>query len=121
MNDSNLYAFYGSLRRGMQNYDAYKEALRYRFSIRLRGYKMYALPHYPFVIRSDQEDSIVAEIFQITHASVARSIHELELSVGYFYEEVKIHEMNVGIYLFEQAENYPEVVGGDWVKFFGFR
>ena len=45
----------------------------------------------------------------------------MELSVGYHYDEVIVTANAVGIYLFHQSENYTEVVGGDWMKFFGFR
>lgn len=122
MNAHSLYAFYGSLRRGMSNHALYRAALKYRFSVRLKGFKLYALEHYPFAVRTGRNtDSVAAEIFQVTDPKAEQSIHELELSVGYFYDEVLIDQKKVGIYLYARPENYPEVFGGDWVKFFGTR
>ena len=122
MNSNSMYAFYGSLRKGMINHEIYKHALEYQYSINLEGFKMYALENYPFAVKTFQpKDSIFVEIFRISNSEVEKSIHQLELSVGYHYDEVIVNTNAVGIYLFHQPENYTEVVGGDWVKFFGFR
>ena len=122
MNSESLYAFYGSLRRGMMYYEVYKDGLEYQFSAQLVGFKLYALEEYPFAIKTNQsKDSIVVEVFKITKPETEKSIHELELGVGYYYDEIRINSVTAGIYLFKQSENYPEVKGGDWVKFFGLR
>ena len=122
MNINSQYAFYGSLRRGMMYHEVYKDGLEYKFSAQLKGFKLYALTEYPFAVRTNQkEDSIVVEIFKIINPETEKSIHELELGVGYYYDEIKVNSTTAGIYLFKQAGNYQEVKGGDWVKFFGFR
>ena len=122
MNINSLYAFYGSLRRGMMYYEVYKNGLEYKFSAELKGFKLYALKNYPFAVKTNQaEDVIVVEVFKITQPETEKSIHDLELSVGYYYDEIKVNSTTAGIYLFQQPGNYQEVKGGDWVKFFGFR
>jgi len=122
MNVDSLYAFYGSLRRGMMYHEVYKNGMDYQFSARLHGFKLYALEEYPFAVKTGQpSDSIVVEVFKITDPKTEKSIYELELEVGYYYDEVTVNAIAAGIYLYESPGNYPEVKGGDWVKFFGFR
>ncbi len=119
MNNSALYAFYGSLRRGMENYFHYKTGLDYQYSIRLCGFQLYSLGPYPAAVKTASKDhSIVAEIFRITDPLVAKSIHDLEINAGYYFDTVMIDGEEVGIYLFESSENYQEVSSGDWVNFF---
>jgi gamma-glutamylcyclotransferase (GGCT)/AIG2-like uncharacterized protein YtfP len=117
MNKSGLYAFYGSLRRGMDNYELYKEALDYQFSARLNGFKLYSRGHYPCVVRSPH-GNVLVEIFLITDPLVEKEIHEMELQEGYSFQDVFVNGKSVGIYFFESSENFQEVVGGDWVTFF---
>ncbi|MBK5278866.1 MAG: gamma-glutamylcyclotransferase [Bacteroidia bacterium] len=121
-NSNSMYAFYGSLRRGMMYYDVYKNGLEYQFSSKLSGFKLYALKDYPIAIKTNHiEDSITVEIFKIIDSQTEKDIHELELSVGYYYDEVTIKSITAGIYLFNHPENYPQVKSGDWVQFFGSR
>jgi len=122
MNINSLYAFYGSLRRGMMYYEVYKRGLEYQFSAQLDGFKLYALEEYPFAVKTNNgSDSIVVEVFKIVNPETEKDIHELELGVGYYYDEVVINSVTAGIYLYEEPGNYQEVKGGDWVKFFGHR
>jgi len=122
MNINSLYAFYGSLRRGMMYHEVYKAGMEYKFSAQLDGFKLYALKEYPFAVKTNKkEDSIVIEVFKITNPQTEKSIHELELDVGYYYDEIKVKSITAGIYLFSDPGNYQEVKGGDWVKFFGCR
>jgi gamma-glutamylcyclotransferase (GGCT)/AIG2-like uncharacterized protein YtfP len=122
MNSKSLYAFYGSLRRGMMYYEVFKDGLEYQFSAQVEGFKLYALKSYPFAIKTNLSmDSIEVEVFKVINSDIEKKIHELELGVGYYYDEIKIKSIIAGIYLFYKPENYPEVKGGDWVKFFGSR
>ena len=122
MNSNSLYAFYGSLRKGMMYYEVYKQGLEYQFTAEVEGFKLFALKDYPFAIKTGQpNDLIIVEVFKIIHPVIEKKIHELELGVGYYYDEVKVNSYQAGIYLYDRAENYPEVIGGDWVKFFGAR
>jgi gamma-glutamylcyclotransferase (GGCT)/AIG2-like uncharacterized protein YtfP len=114
------FAFYGSLRKGMVNHQAYEPFLNFHFNTVLSGYKMFALPEYPYVIKShNPNDSIVVEVHEILDEQVSSEIHEMEISVGYEWETVLIGERNVLLYYFREAGNEKEVKGGDWVKFFG--
>lgn len=116
--ENSLFAFYGSLRRGMQNYAHYKEHLKYLFSARIKGYKLYSRGEYPCAVKTGTAEAIVVEVFRITDAATAQSIHDLELGVGYHLDHVTIDGERVAIYLFESPGNYQEVKGGDWVTFF---
>jgi len=118
MNKDALYAFYGSLRSGMSNYERYKEALEYQFSARLKGFKLYSRGQYPCVIKSNSDDSVVVEVFRVINHDFEIQIHHLEMSEGYVYEETYIDEKKVGIYVYENVENFQEVIEGDWVTFF---
>jgi gamma-glutamylcyclotransferase (GGCT)/AIG2-like uncharacterized protein YtfP len=118
MNKNSLYAFYGSLRRGMSNYELYKEALNYRFSARLKGYKLYSMGQYPCIVKSPESHSVHVEIFNITNSTLEKEIHEMELEEGYAYKDIVIDGKEVGIYFFNSSENFREVPGGDWVSFF---
>lgn len=120
MNSSATYAFYGSLRRGMANYKIYESSLEYIKTVRLSGFRLYSLPNYPFAVRSmDDKDVIVAELFKVTDKQAEQRIHALELSVGYYYDEVLVEGRSAGIYLYKSAGNHPPVEHGDWVHFFG--
>jgi gamma-glutamylcyclotransferase (GGCT)/AIG2-like uncharacterized protein YtfP len=112
------FAFYGSLRRGMDNYDVYKDDLLYLYSTRLKGYKLYSRGQYPFAVKTGGKDAIVVEVFEIRNPPTAESIHRMELEEGYYRTEEMINNCRTTIYLFETGANYPEVPGGDWVIFF---
>jgi len=117
MNKSSLYAFYESLRKGMSNYDRYKEAMMYLYSIRLNGFKLYLMGEYLCITKSDTENSVVVGVFKIIHLSW-KEIHDMEIEEGYFYDEVTIQNERIGIYLYAAIENFIEVKEGDWVSFF---
>ena len=103
-------------------YEVYKDGLEYLFSARVEGFKLYAMEEYPFAVKTMlPEDSIVVEVFKITSHKIEKNIHDLELGVGYYYDDVVVDSVTARIYLFREAGNYPEVKGGDWVKFFGVR
>lgn len=118
MNNSNLFAFYGSLRRDMENYAHYRNELQYMFSARLPGYRMYSRESYPHAIKAGTNYSIVVEVFRIDNPTTRNSIDKLELDEGYFSEYINIQDHRVKIYLYPEAGNYQEVIGGDWVTFF---
>ena len=106
----------------MMYYEVYKDGLEYQFSAKVKGFKLYALKDYPFAIKTNQPaDMIIVEVFKTINSETEKKIHELELGVGYYYDEIKVKSITAGIYLFRTPENYPEVKEGDWVKFFGAR
>lgn len=120
MNPNHLYAFYGSLRKGMTNHLRYSQGMELLFTETLTGYRLHAMRWYPYAVRSgDPADHMLVEVYRITDEDTERAIHDLELSVGYHYDEVLLRNQAVGIYLFRRSGAEPSVKNGDWVKFFG--
>ncbi len=120
MNPYSTYAFYGSLRQGMSNHSRYERGMSLLFTEKVPGYAMHAMRYYPYAVKTgNPEDAIIVEVYKITEPKTERAIHALELSVGYYYDEVMIRDQRTGIYLFEKRGPEPLVKGGDWVKFFG--
>lgn len=120
MNARSTYAFYGSLRRGMSNYRYFEKGLEYQYTEVISGYRLHALEDYPYAVKTGQSsDQLTVEVFRVTSPEFERAIHELEMEVGYIYDEVLLRGESVGIYLYEKAGTEPLVKGGDWIKFFG--
>jgi gamma-glutamylcyclotransferase (GGCT)/AIG2-like uncharacterized protein YtfP len=119
MEKTSVFAFYGSLRRGMENHVLHKKHLKYLFSARLRGYSLYSRGEFPVAVRSSNiSDSIVVELFRIVDRPTREMIHKLEMDEGYYFESITVDGIDAGIYLFKDPENYQPVRGGDWVTFF---
>jgi gamma-glutamylcyclotransferase (GGCT)/AIG2-like uncharacterized protein YtfP len=118
MENTNVFAFYGSLRRGMENHALHASHLKYLFSARLSGFKLYSRGEFPVAVRSSATDSIVVEVFRIGDQSTREMIHKLEMDEGYYFESILIDGVEVGIYLVREPGNYQQVDGGDWVTFF---
>jgi gamma-glutamylcyclotransferase (GGCT)/AIG2-like uncharacterized protein YtfP len=116
MNKQGLYAFYGTLRKGMDNYSIYRHGMTYRQTVILEGFRMYSLGDYPYAIPTST-GSIVADLFFVDKA-MSRAIDAMEVDAGYFYGEVVVDRDPYGIYLFHRAfEGDKEIVSGDWLKF----
>jgi len=119
MENTTVFAFYGSLRRSMENHALHSEHLKYLFSARLRGYRLYSRGEFPIAVKSSLPgDSIVVEIFRIADRSTREMIHKLEMDEGYYFEKITVDEIEAGIYLFDNPGNYHYVDSGDWVTFF---
>ena len=104
----------------MSNYDEFKESLDFQFLTVIEGFRLYGMQHYPYAIKTDNpSDRLTVEVFKVTNPEVEKSIHALEIEVGYYYDEVEIMGSQSGIYLFTEAGTDPLVKEGDWVKFFG--
>lgn len=117
MNKNSCYAFYGSLRQGMYNHIRFGN-LEYLFTEKLAGYKLYALERYPIAVQTNvPSDVIIIEAMRVTHPTTENEIHQLELNAGYYYDEVIVRGISVGIYLFHDAGSNAEVPYGDWVKY----
>jgi gamma-glutamylcyclotransferase (GGCT)/AIG2-like uncharacterized protein YtfP len=116
---STLYAFYGSLRRGLDNHVRFQDHLQYQFSCWIKGYQLYSMGDFPFAIKTENKgDKILVEVFKITDTETQKEIDQLELDYGYYIEIAQIQKMPVKIYLMKNNANYPLVAGGDWVTFF---
>jgi gamma-glutamylcyclotransferase (GGCT)/AIG2-like uncharacterized protein YtfP len=118
MENISVFAFYGSLRRGMENHALHASHLKYLFSARLSGFKLYSRGEFPVAVRSSATDSIVVEVFRIVDRATREMIHKLEMDEGYYFESILIGDVEAGIYLFREPGNYQQVDGGDWVTFF---
>jgi gamma-glutamylcyclotransferase (GGCT)/AIG2-like uncharacterized protein YtfP len=117
MNKNSCYAFYGSLRQGMYNHIRFWN-LEYLFTEKLAGYKLYALEHYPIAVQTNvPSDVITIEVMRVTQPTTENEIHQLELKAGYYYDEVTVRGISVGIYLFHEGNTQTEVPHGDWVRY----
>jgi gamma-glutamylcyclotransferase (GGCT)/AIG2-like uncharacterized protein YtfP len=119
MENTTVFAFYGSLRRGMENHALHADHLKYLFSARLRGYRLHSRGEFPVAVRSPSNtDSVVVELFSIADRSTREMIHKLEMDEGYFLEKINVDGIDAAIYLYENQGNYQHVESGDWVTFF---
>lgn len=120
MEETDLFAFYGSLRRGMSNYWAYKDKLEFVSTQRIVGYELYTLGDYPYAVYTEDPKAVlVTEIFSVKNQQTKQSIHEMEIDAGYTFDLIDVEGNRVGIYLFDKAGGDPKVDSGDWVQFYG--
>jgi gamma-glutamylcyclotransferase (GGCT)/AIG2-like uncharacterized protein YtfP len=117
--DINRYAFYGTLRRGMENHTRFADFLRYRYSFWVPGYRMHSVGDYPCVVPAGPANFVLCEIMDVASGAVRQAIHHLEEEAGYRFGEVGLRGERVGIFYFDAVENFLEVKSGDWVQFFG--
>ncbi|MFM7194463.1 MAG: gamma-glutamylcyclotransferase family protein [Bacteroidota bacterium] len=118
MTGSHLYALYGSLRIGMSNRDPFVHALEAIKTIRIPGFRMYALRHYPYVVETGSPaDTIVVEITRVTDPATEQKMIEFEASVGYQVKKVHHEGLEFSLFIFPQAGAHRVVEGGDWVEF----
>lgn len=119
MNRDSLYAFYGTLRRGMENHHLLGSGAQYLQTVKLPGYKLYSLVEYPYAVKTgNRSDGITAELFYLPDLSIQHTIHEMELEVGYYYHEVPVEGKMVGIYLFHApAPDDIRITSGDWARY----
>lgn len=116
MNKHGLYAFYGTLRQGMEYYSIYRRGMTCLQSVLLKGYRLYSLGDYPYAVPSPT-GSIIADLYRVDD-KIARIIHNMEIEAGYYYDEIIIEPQAFGIYLFEKADpGDSEVRSGDWAQY----
>jgi gamma-glutamylcyclotransferase (GGCT)/AIG2-like uncharacterized protein YtfP len=103
----------------MSNYLEFEAGLKFLYKEIIPGYQLYAMKEYPYAVKTSiPSDLITVEVFKVKNPSTERSIHSLELGVGYYYDEVIIRNNAVGIYLYKKIGNETLVKSGDWVQFF---
>ena len=114
-----LYAFYGSLRKGMDNYNLYSHSLNFISQTSISGYKMFSLTYYPYgVWTNDLNDKIVVDLFKISDAETEEMIHGMEIDAGYILQHVMIAKQKFGIYVFQNFNPQDkQVLSGDWLKY----
>lgn len=120
MNKNNKYAFYGSLRKGMYNFDRFKDGLTYERTVQIPGFRLYSLGPYPTALKSDDpNDILTVDLFTVT-STMAYRIDAMERGADYDYVEVDVDGEKYGIYTwdFSLAGRLlkSRVPGGDWVK-----
>lgn len=119
MNKVSSYAFYGSLRRGMFNFEIYKDHLEFISKNCLPGFKLFALPNYPVAIKTNNsKDLLIVELYKITNPATENKIHRMEIDAGYYLDIIEVEESKTGIYLCHEQGSLPEIKHGDWVKYF---
>jgi gamma-glutamylcyclotransferase (GGCT)/AIG2-like uncharacterized protein YtfP len=113
------YLFYGTLRTGMSNYQYFKDDFVSNGETILRGFKLFSKKDYPYAIISDlHSDTIIAEKMGVRTIEAQRAIFRLEISAGYYYDELLIDNQKFGIFLYSQRNpNDPQIIDGDWVNY----
>lgn len=115
-----LYAFYGSLRRGMRLHKQFKNDLRYLYNVWLQGYDLYSLGNYPYAVMStDPTHKILVEVMEISDPETEKTIIKIESDAGYYMHEIMIGDDRVIIFLYEEPANNLRIDSGDWGIFFG--
>jgi gamma-glutamylcyclotransferase (GGCT)/AIG2-like uncharacterized protein YtfP len=121
MNKNKLYAFYGSLRKGMYNHKYFESGLEYLGTKEIKGYDLYSLGAFPCIVKSPVPDTVLTvDLFRAKNDATENRIHSMEKGAGYDYEEVEIDGQNFGIYVYDNRHKPPIerlVPGGDWVKY----
>ena len=118
--ERSLYAFYGSLRRGMRLHKQFKNDLQYLYSTWLKGYDLYSLGNYPYAVRStDQTHRIMVEVMMILDPDTEKTIYKIESDAGYYGHKIMIGDDLVTIFLYELPANNLRIDSGDWGIFFG--
>lgn len=119
MNAHSLFAFYGTLRKGMENHYLLGSQTKYLKRVKLPGYKLFSLIEYPYAVKSRlMSDMIVAELFHVPDTSIQQYIHSMELEAGYYYYEIPLAGKKYGIYLFsEEGKDDEQIVSGDWAEY----
>lgn len=116
MNGYGRYAFYGTLRQGMEYNSLYGSGMTCLQSVSLNGYRLFSLGDYPYAVPSSA-GSIVADLYEVDR-EIAATIHEMEIEAGYYYDEIIINSRTFGIYLFaEPGSGDVEIRSGDWVDY----
>lgn len=117
---ASLYAFYGSLRRGMRLYNQFHYFMHYHYSAWLTGYELYSLGNYPYAVKSSNPDrKLLVEIVSFSEPAIEKEILELENGAGYHLVQQPFGADLINIFLYDtEPANNMRVVSGDWVTFF---
>ena len=114
-----LFAFYGSLRCGMELHKHFQNGMTYVFSAWLNGFTLHSLGSYPYAVYEPKLNSkIRVDVFELSQ-DTRRKIHEIETNAGYYLDIIRHNGYDLQIYLFKNSANDPKVDKGDWVEFFG--
>lgn len=121
-----FFAFYGSLRPGMGNYEwALKDRaeVTHTLTTKLSGFKLFSLGWYPMAfLSSDPTDSMTVDIFAINNPDVKRRIDGMEIGAGYLRHYVEVPGIDGKILIYVgpgdgESRSLPLVESGDWVSY----
>lgn len=113
-----FYAFYGTLRRGMENHLVFAETLVFLKTVDLTGYRMHSLVEYPYVVHTNSPgDHILVDLFRITSFETEQMIYGMEIDAGYILSTIDIDGNKFGIYVFAaEGPGDAYLPDGDWVR-----
>lgn len=113
-----FYAFYGTLRRGMENHLLFAETLVFLKTVALTGYRMHSLVGYPYIVRTNSPgDRILVDLFRVSSFETEQMIYDMEIDAGYILSTIDIDGNKFGIYIFSSECPGDEYLpGGDWVR-----
>lgn len=110
------YAFYGSLRVGLENHIDFAHCLKYVGTAVIHGYRMYSMIDYPYAVKTDNmSETMVVELFEVADSEAEQMIYEMEADAGYILSNIVVDDTKFGVYLFEKADPAHAIVEhGDW-------
>lgn len=120
-----LFFIYGSLREGQYNHGMIKDyAELISKTAVIKGFALYSLGSYPCVIKSQETDIVVGEIFKIPNDEIIKRIHQMEIYAGYKFIKTVGHDLdskknfNVFVYEYRNAnlDSINKIDSGDWSK-----
>ena len=107
---------YGSLRKGEFNFDRFgTNSIKYIETKIIKGYKMYSLGFYPFLVfTGNQEHLVTCDILE-TSKPIFQAIVQMEEDAGY----IETTEDGLPLFIMEFTncsllKRLPEIVSGDW-------
>jgi gamma-glutamylcyclotransferase (GGCT)/AIG2-like uncharacterized protein YtfP len=128
---------YGTLRPGQGNYYNFLEGRTERErTVTLKGFRMYAGMGFPYIIQTDTDETIVADLIDLKTDEYDETVRGLDMLEGYrgpgkdnhydrilvTVEDVDGTQVQAWIYVAHKslhkqiAENLPVLEGGDWSK-----
>lgn len=122
MNKPNKVAVYGSLRKGLGNWQwalSNPENAELKSTEKVKGFKMVSLGGFPGIYTSNDESEIVIEVYDVTESTFKR-LDQLE---GYpsFYDrkQIETSDGEAWVYFIDSLANGEKelVPDGDWVAY----
>ena len=108
---------YGTLRKGLINYNHYLKGLKPLDTIKLKEYTMYDLGGYPMVMIDKKGKGIVVEVYDVPDI-LLEVISRMETGAGYklHYEAIGGEDHVIFVYTTNIFEA-PSIEGGDYVQY----
>lgn len=113
-------AFYGSLRKGLYNYEAFKDGLTFLKRGVIKGAKLYSLGSYPAIrLTGVDNDFVVVDVFNIDNGSTFSIINGMEMGAGYGAKMMDVYTVDgvercLVYYMERELPLAANVYNGDW-------